>query len=280
VAAADRLVLGPIRTGLGLDRLTWSGSGAAPIPVEVLLFLAGLGIDVLEVWGMTETSGSATINTAENFRTGSVGRPHLGTEIKLAEDGEILVRGPMVALGYLREDGGVEPITDADGWLFTGDIGTLDQDGFLTITDRKKELIITSGGKNISPAQIENSLRSHPLIGQAVAIGDRRPYVTALIALDDEIAPAWAKARRLDLAGSEPALGDLSDLAAHPAVLAEVQAAVDLANSRLSRSEQIKRFRILPQPWTAETGELTPTLKLRRRVIMERHGETIDAMYD
>ena len=276
VAEADRLVLRPIRATLGLDNLRWPGSGAAPIPVEVLLFLAGLGIDVLEVWGMTETTGTVTINTPERFRTGSVGQPHLGTEIRLAEDGEILVRSPLVALGYLGSDGGIEPITDDGGWLATGDIGTLDQDGFLTITDRKKELIITAGGKNISPAQIENSLRSHPLIGQAVAIGDRRPYVTALIALDGEIAPAWAQAHQLDpVAGSTPAF-----LAAHPAVLAEIQAAVDLANSRLARPEQIKRFRILADPWTPETGELTPTLKLRRRVILERHHRTIDEMYD
>jgi long-chain acyl-CoA synthetase len=268
---ADRTVLRPIRAMLGLDGMRWAGSGAAPIPVEVLLFLAGIGVDVLEVWGMTETTGTATINTPDAFRTGSVGRPNLGMEIRIAHDGEIEVRGPLVALGYLRADGSVEPITDAEGWLATGDVGSID-DGYLTITDRKKELIITSGGKNISPAQIENALRTHPLIGHAVAIGDRRPYVTALIALDDEIAPAWARAREI---GTD----DPTTLAAHPAVLAELQQAVDAANQRLARVEQVKRFHVLGTPWTPESGEVTPTLKLRRRLITDRYATAIDELY-
>jgi long-chain acyl-CoA synthetase len=272
VAEADRTVLRPIRAMLGLDQVRYAGSGAAPIPVDVLLFLAGLGIDVLEVWGMTETTGTATINLPEAFRTGSVGRPSLETEIRIADDGEILVRSPLVALGYLQADGSVEPLTDADGWLATGDIGTVDEDGYLTITDRKKELIITAGGKNISPAQIENALRTHPLVGHAVAIGDRRPYVTALVALDEEIAPAWAKNQGIEVS-------DPTALAEHPAVLAEVQRAVDAANERLARVEQVKRFQVLGAPWTPESGELTPTLKLRRRVITERYATVIDDLY-
>ena len=284
VAEADLGVLRPIRATFGLDNLQVAGSGAAPISVDVLEFLAGFAIDILEVWGMTETTGTATTNTPDRFRLGTVGRPNEGMEIRLADDGEILVRGPLVALGYLGSDGGIESIIDDDGWLATGDVGTLDPDGFLTITDRKKELIITAGGENVSPAQIENSLRSHPLIGQAAAIGDRRPYLTALITLDEEMAPAWAKARNLDVStGSAGSVGsgraDLAALAAHPAVQAEIQVAVDGTNSRLARPEQIKRFRILPDPWTAETGELTPTLKLRRRVILERHGSAIDELY-
>jgi long-chain acyl-CoA synthetase len=257
---------------LGMDNVEWAGSGAAPIPVEVLQFLAGMGLDVLEVWGMTETTGSATINTVTDFRTGSVGRPNAGMEVRVADDGEILVRGPLVCLGYLQPDGSVAPATDADGWLPTGDVGVLDADGYLRITDRKKELIITSGGKNVSPAQIENLLRAHPLIGNAIAIGDRRPYVTALLVLDDETTPYWAKAHGVD--GVEPAA-----LAAHPAVLAEVDAAVRAANEKLSRAEQIKRYRMLPASWTPESGELTPTLKLRRRIIVERYSDTIDELY-
>nr|BFE59273.1 AMP-dependent synthetase/ligase [Dactylosporangium thailandense] len=272
LAQADDSVLRPMRALLGLQNMVWAGSGAAPIPVEVLRFLAGLGLDVLEVWGMTETTGTATINTPARFRTGTVGRPNPGMEVRLAEDGEILVRGPLVCSGYLRRDGGVEAITDTDGWLATGDVGTLDEDGFLTITDRKKELIITSSGKNVSPAQIEALLRAHPLIGQAVAIGDRRPYVTALIVLDDEVAPQWARAH-----GIEDPRPDA--LAANPVLLAEIQATVDAANARLSRPEQVKSFRILPSSWTPETGELTPTLKLRRRVITARYSDTIDALY-
>jgi long-chain acyl-CoA synthetase len=192
-------------------------------------------------------------------------------ELRIADDGEILTRGPLVCLGYLRPDGSVEPITDEDGWLHTGDVGVLDADGFLTITDRKKELIITSGGKNISPAQIENLLRAHPLIAQAVAIGDRRPYVTALIVLDEEVAPQWAVAHGVAAGGA--------DLATDPVVRAAVQAAVDAANEKLSRPEQVKAFHVMPTSWTPETGELTPTLKLRRRIITDRYAGEIDALY-
>jgi long-chain acyl-CoA synthetase len=260
----DEAVLRPIRTMLGLDSALWAGSGAAPIPVEVLLFLAGIGIDVMEVWGMTETTGTATTNTPEVFRTGSVGKPVPGMDLRLADDGEIMIRGPLICMGYLRSDGGVEPVVDADGWLATGDVGTIDDDGFLFITDRKKELIITSGGKNISPAGIETLLRAHPLVAQAVAIGDRRPYVTALVVLDEEMAQAR---------------GLTGDLASHPEIRAEIQKAVDAANARLSRPEQIKTFTILPVSWTAESGELTPKLTMRRRVINERYAQIIDEMY-
>jgi long-chain acyl-CoA synthetase len=257
---------------LGLDEMVWAGSGAAPIPVEVLLFLAGLGVDVLEVWGMTETTGTATINTPTAFRPGTVGRINAGMQLRLLDDGEIQVRGPLVCMGYLRADGGIESIVDADGWLSTGDLGVLDSDGYLTVTDRKKELIITSSGKNISPAQIENLLRAYPLIGQAVAIGDRRPFVTALIVLDEEIAPLWAASQGL-------AERDLPALAAHPAVHAAIAEAVAEVNDKLSRPEQVKLFRIMPGAWTPETGELTPTLKLRRRTIAEQHAKLIDEMY-
>ena len=250
----------------------WAGSGAAPIPVEVLLFLAGLGLDVLEVWGMTETTGGVTVNIPSRFRTGTVGKIHPGMEMRLGEDNEILVRGPLICLGYLRADGGVDPVVDEDGWLATGDVGTIDEDGFLTITDRKKELIITSAGKNIAPAQIENLLRAHPLIAQAVAIGDRRPYVTALIVLDEEVAPAWAAAHGVTAQG-------MAGIASAPEVLAEIQAAVDAANEKLARPEQVKTFHVLPNSWTPETGELTPTLKLRRRIIVDRYQPQIAGMY-
>jgi long-chain acyl-CoA synthetase len=271
-AAMDARILQPLRAKLGLDNLRWAGSGAAPIPVEVLLYLAGIGIDVLEVWGMTETTGTATINTPEAFRTGSVGRPNGGMEIRLASDGEILVRGPLVCAGYLRDDGGIDPVTDADGWLATGDVGVLDADGFLTITDRKKELIINSSGKNISPAQIENLLRAHPLVAQAVAVGDRRPYITALIVLDEEITPLWARSKGL------PAT-TIAALAEDPVLRAEIESAVAVANAKLSRPEQVKTFRILPRGWSPESGELTPTLKLRRRIIQDRYADEIGALY-
>jgi long-chain acyl-CoA synthetase len=272
LSAVDTTMLAPMRAALGLDRVRWAGSGAAPIPVQVLEFLASIGLDVLEVWGMTETTGTATINMPDNFRTGAVGRINPGMELKLADDGEILVRGPLVCLGYLQADGSIAPATDADGWLPTGDIGTVDDDGFLTITDRKKELLITSAGKNIAPTAIENLLRVHPLVGYAVAIGDRRPYITALVVLDEEILAGWARSHgHSDLSYAE--------LSAHPDIRSLAQTAVDQANERLSRPEQVKRFTIMTSPWTAESGELTPKLSLRRAVINQRYADLIEGMY-
>jgi long-chain acyl-CoA synthetase len=232
-------------------------------------------VEIYEVWGMTETTGTATINTPDNFRPGSVGRANLGMEVKVVEDGEIFVRGSLVCKGYLQPDGSVAKQTDDEGWLATGDVGTLDEDGYLTITDRKKELIITSSGKNIPPARIEGLLRSHPLVGQAMAVGDRRPYVTALVVLDEESAPNWARAKGLDV----PDPTDLAALATHPAVLAEIAEAVNAANERLARAEQIKKYLVLPQAWTPDSGELTPTLKLRRKVINDRFTPQIEDFY-
>ncbi len=267
----DAAVLRPIRARLGLDESTRNSSGAAPIPVAVLEFLASLGLVVTEVWGLSETTGAATLSTDDAFAPGTVGIVGPGVEVKIAEDGEILVRGPLVFAGYLQEDGTIRPDTDADGWLATGDIGTLDEHGLLTITDRKKELIITSGGKNIAPSKVEGLLRAHPLVSQAVCIGDRRPFVTALLVLDEETAPAWAAARGIS--------GSLADLAAHPDLHAELETAVAQANQVLSRVEQVKRYHVLDRPWTAESGELTPTLKLRRRVITDRYADEINALY-
>lgn len=271
-AAVDERVLGPIRTMLGLDQSVLNFSGAAPIPDAVVDFLAGFGIDVLEVWGLSETTGAATVSVPDAFSVGGVGKAIPGVEVRLADDGEILVRGPIVFLGYLQADGTIAPDTDADGWLATGDIGTIDDAGIVSITDRKKELIITSGGKNIAPSTVEQLLRAHPLIAQAVAIGDRRPYVTALLVLDEESAPAWAKARGLDTL-------ELAELAEHPDVVAELEAAVATANESLARVEQVKRHHVLGTPWTAESGELTPTLKLRRRVIVDRYATEIEQLY-
>ena len=273
IEQADREVLAPVRQLLGLDNLLLAASGAAALPVEVLYFIAGLGVEIEEVWGLSETTGAATSNTASAFKAGTVGRPLADIEVSLAEDGELLVRGPIVFLGYLQADGTIEPATDADGWFATGDIGTIDDDGYVTITDRKKELIITPGGKNIAPTRIEGLLKEHPLVGQAVAIGDDRPYITALIVLDDEIAPGWAAAKGIEES-------DVGELAEHPEVRAEIDRAVEAANSRLARVEQIKRYHLLPRAWTPETGEVTPTLKLKRRVINDRYGPDIRALYD
>lgn len=261
-----------LRARLGLDRASWPASGAAPIDRELLELFSSFGLDIYELWGMTETTGCVTTNRAGAHRPGTVGQPVPGVEVRTSDDGEVLVRGPLVCAGYLEPDGAIRPATDADGWLHTGDIGVLDADGFLSITDRKKELIISAGGKNIAPTAVENALRAHPLIGHALVFGDRRPYLVALLVLDEEAAPKWAREHGLGVTS-------LRDLAEHPAVLSEVAAAVEAANARLNRPEQVKRYRVLAHTWGVEGGELTPTLKLKRRVIHEKYADVIDQLY-
>jgi long-chain acyl-CoA synthetase len=269
---ADASVLQPIRSMLGLGEMITASSAAAPLPQEVARFFAGLGIKILDVYGMTETTGAFTANTEAEFKLGTVGRAMAGHEIKIAPDGEILTRGPLNTPGYLNLAEATAQLIDFDGWLHTGDIGSLDSDGFLSVLDRKKELIITSGGENISPASIENLLMEHPLIGQAAAYGDRRPYVVALITLDGDAAAAWARAHGVE--ELPPA-----ELASHPGLVAEISAAVAAANARLARVQQVKRWRLLPREWTPETGEVTPTLKLKRRVIYTQYADAIRELY-
>jgi long-chain acyl-CoA synthetase len=270
--AADERVLGPIRGLLGLGEAVSVFSAAAPLPPDVAAFFAGLGMKILDVYGMTETTGAFTANTPTEFKLGTVGRPYGGMEVTIAADGEILTRGPLTTPGYLNRPDLTEALTDPDGWLHTGDIGTIDADGFVSVTDRKKELIITAGGENVAPAAVENVLVAHPLIGQALAYGDRRPYVVALLTLDGEAAPAWARARGITA-------GSLAELACDPQVLAEVAAGVAAANERLARVQQVKRWRLLPVEWTAETEELTPTLKLKRRIVHAKYADIIDSLY-
>jgi long-chain acyl-CoA synthetase len=271
-ALGDRLVLAKIRAGAGMARCRFVASSAAPLAVDLAESLAALGLPVLEVYGLTETTGVATGNPPDAIRIGTVGRPIVGVELRLADDGEVLVRGPITTPGYLGQPEATAELFDAEGWLHTGDLGRLDDAGYLRIVDRKKELIITAGGKNISPANIESLLKQHPLVGQALAFGDRRPYVVALVTLDHEALPAWARQRGLHRQ-------DPGTLAGHPLVLEEVQHAVDAANQRLSRAEQVKRFKILPAEWTAESEELTPTLKLKRRVIHAKYAAELDALF-
>ncbi|MFD8520137.1 AMP-dependent synthetase/ligase [Streptomyces capillispiralis] len=268
----DAQVMRTFRAAVGLDECHRAFSGAAPVPAAVLEFLASVGLPVYEVWGLSETTGAATVSTPGAYALGSVGRPGPGIEVRVADDGELLVRGPVVFAGYLRADGGIEPGTDADGWLATGDVGTVDSRGFVTVTDRKKEIIITDGGKNIAPTRVESLLRAHPLIAHAVAIGDRRRYLTALLVLDEETAPLWARDHGIEETG-------LQALTRHPEVLAALDRAVAEANAVLSRAEQVKKHRVLAGPWTAETGELTPKLSLRRRAIDELHAAAIESMY-
>jgi long-chain acyl-CoA synthetase len=271
-AQAEQSVLRPIRSLLGLADAQIAVSAAAPLPPEVGTFFAGLGMKILDVYGMTETTGAFTTNTLSAFKLGTVGQAVAGIEVKIAEDGEILARGPLNTPGYLNMPDRTTELIDADGWLHTGDIGSMDADGFVSVVDRKKELIITSGGENISPAAVENLLVSHPLIGQALAYGDRRPYVVALLTLDGEVAPAWARARGIEASS-------LAQLAEDPVILAAIADAVAAANRRLARVQQVKGWRLLPVEWTAETEELTPTLKLKRRIVHGKYADVIDALY-
>jgi long-chain acyl-CoA synthetase len=271
-AVAEEQVLRPIRSLLGLGEADIVVSGAAPLPPEVGEFFGGLGVRILDVYGMSETTGAFTTNTPQAFRLGTVGRPVPGIEVRIAEDGEILARGPLATPGYLNLPEQTADLIDPDGWLHTGDIGAIDADGFVSVVDRKKELIITAGGENVSPAAVENLLVAHPLIGQALAYGDRRPYLVAILTLDGGVAPAWAKARGIEGAS-------LAELAANPVVLAEVERAVADANARLARVQQVKYWELLPVEWTPESEELTPTFKLKRRVVHAKYADIIDGLY-
>ncbi|HEX7293604.1 MAG TPA: long-chain fatty acid--CoA ligase, partial [Solirubrobacterales bacterium] len=259
---ADEQVLSGIRAMLGLDEVESFVVGAAPTPPEVLKFFLALGIEIRETWGMSETTAITTLNPPGGVRVGTVGPPIPNTEVKLAEDGEVMVRGPQVMKGYRNmPDKTAEALTD-DGWLLTGDIGELDEQGYLRIVDRKKELIINAAGKNMSPANIEAKLKAaSPLIAQAVAIGDRRPYNVALITLDPETLAARGAS------GEEPEIA------------AEIEQAVEEANGRLSRVEQIKRFQVLSGEWAPGGEELTPTMKLKRRPIERKYEAEIESLY-
>jgi long-subunit acyl-CoA synthetase (AMP-forming) len=273
VAAADENLFSKLREMLGLDQIVAVNVGAAPTPVDVLEFFHALGIELAELWGMSETCGTGTVNRPGAVKIGTVGPAAPGVELELAEDGEILCRGTFLMAGYRNQPDRTAETIDADGWLHTGDIGTIDADGYLKIVDRKKELIINAAGKNMSPANIEAALKSgSPLIGQACCIGDARPYNTALIVLDADFAPQWADQQGLD--GSS-----LEGLAAEPTVITAVQEGVDRANERLARVEQIKKFTIVPGDWLPGGDELTPTIKLKRKPIAQKYAQEIEAMY-
>jgi long-subunit acyl-CoA synthetase (AMP-forming) len=272
-AAADEQMFAGIRATLGLDQTLAINVGAAPTPRSVLEFFHALGLPVAELWGMSETCGSGAINRAENVKIGTVGQASPGCEVRLADDGELLVRGRFVFNRYRNSPEKTAEALDPDGWLRTGDVAEIDEDGFITLVDRKKELIINAGGKNMSPSNIEAELKSaSPLIGSAVCIGDARPYNTALIVLDSDFAPAWAAQNGLEGAS-------LTDIAAAPGIHDAISAAVDKANGGLSRVEQIKKFTILGTEWLPGGDELTPTMKLRRKPIAEKYEAQIESMY-
>jgi long-chain acyl-CoA synthetase len=274
LSAAERArpVWMAIRAKVGLEELEYGITGAAPINPAVIEFFQALGINLWEGWGMTETSVGATYNPLDRIKNGTVGIADPGVEVKIAEDGEILVRGGNVMRGYYKDPQKTSETIDPEGWLHTGDVGEIDMEGYVRIVDRKKELIITAGGKNISPANLEALLKQHPLIGQAAVIGDRHPYISALIVLDQEVVPVWARKAGIEFTST-------AELARHPAVRAEIQKAVDECNRHVSNVEAVRRFTILPVEWTPESEELTPTLKLKRRIISEKYENVIDEMY-
>ncbi|HLM76408.1 MAG TPA: long-chain fatty acid--CoA ligase, partial [Polyangiaceae bacterium] len=264
---AHKLVFSKLKPAIGLGKAKFCVSGAAPIAKEILDFFAGLDIIVREVYGQSEGTGPTSTNRPGKTKLGTVGPPYPGVEVKIAEDGEILVRGPNVFLGYFKEPEATAE-TLKDGWLCSGDLGEIDKDGYLVITGRKKEIIITAGGKNIAPKNIEGALKNHPLISEAVVIGDRRKFLSALISLDPEAARKFAEER-----GHKGAPQDL------PALIAEVQKAVDEVNATLARVETVKKFRIVPRPFSIETGELTPTLKVKRKIVNKNFATEIESMY-
>ena len=270
---ADALVLSKMRERLGLDQLELVLVGAAPTPREVLEFYHAIGVPIAEVWGMSETTGLTTSNPPDRIKIGTVGTPAPGIEVKLDEDGEVLVKGAMVMAGYRNLPDKTKETFTEDGWLRTGDIGEFDEDGYLKIVDRKKELIINAAGKNMSPANIEAKMKAaSPLIGQAVAIGDSRPYNVALIVLDPDAAPAVARQKGLPDPSPEA-------LAEEQAVIDEVQKGIERANEQLARVEQIKKFKILKADWEPGGDELTPTMKLKRKPIAEKYAREIEELY-
>jgi long-chain acyl-CoA synthetase len=273
VAAADAQVFSGLRKMLGFDAVEAVNVGAAPTPVEVIEFFHAIGVPLAELWGMSETCGAGACNPPGRIKIGTVGPATPGVELRLADDGELLVRGGVVMTGYRNLPDKTAEAIDADGWLHTGDIAQIDDDGYVKIVDRKKEIIINAAGKNMSPANIEATLKAaSPLIGQACCIGDARPYNTALIVLDSDFAPSWAGQHGISSAA-------LEELAADEQVRAAVQEGVEAANAKLARVEQIKKFHLVAGDWLPGGDELTPTMKLKRKPIAQKYAEDIEALY-
>jgi long-chain acyl-CoA synthetase len=267
---ADRLVFSKVREPFG-GRLRMPGSGGAPLSKDIIEFFDGIGLRITEGYGLTECTTACSTNRPDEYRFGSVGKPLPGFEVRIADDGEIELRSETVFLGYFKDPEATAAVLDEEGWLKTGDIGHLDEDGFLYITDRKKDILVTAGGKNVAPQNLENDLKTSRYVSQALVVGDRKPYVAALVTLDPAELGGWAAEHGLG--------GDMAELAGDPRVHDLVQGIVDDVNRERSRFEQIKRFTVLPRDFTMEHGEVTPTLKLRRRTVIEHFGSEIDSLY-
>ncbi len=266
----DKLVYGKLRAVFG-GHLRYAISGGAALGERLGHFFSGIGLTVLEGYGLTETTAVLTVNTPGSLKIGTVGRPAPGYTIRIADDGEVLAKGPGIFQGYWANPDATAEVLDDEGWFHTGDLGELDDDGFLRITGRKKEIIVTAGGKNVAPLVLEDAIRAHPLVSQAMVVGDGRPFIAALVTIDPEFFEAWAKQH-----GKE---GTIADLVDDPDLQAEIQQAIDAANALVSKAEAVKAFRILPVDFTIEGGELTPTLKVKRRVVSDRYADAIAAIY-
>lgn len=269
---AQKIVFSKVRARLGMDETRLAVASAAPLALETQEFFMSLSIPILDIWGMSELTGPGTISLPDAYRTGRSGRPIPGSEMKIGDDGELLVRGPHVFKGYFKNEEATRETIDPDGWLHSGDVAEIDADGYIRITDRKKELIITAGGKNIAPQFLEGKLKQIPAVSQAVAIGDRRPYVVALLAVDPNTVAAEAEKAGISATTAEEA-------AASDAFRAYVMAQVEEINKGLARYESIKKIALLPREMTTDSGELTPTMKLKRRVIHANHKDTIEGLY-
>ena len=270
-AVFDKLVYGKLRAALG-GNCHSAISGGAPLGARLGHFYRGVGLSIYEGYGLTETSAAITVNRVDDLRVGSVGKLVPGNSMRLGDDGELLVKGGVVFGGYWHNEAETDAVF-TDGWFHTGDLGAIDDDGFLTIVGRKKEIIVTAGGKNVAPALLEDRLRAHPLISQAMCVGDQQPFIAALITIDPDAFPGWKDRNGKDAGAS---VGDLTD---DPDLRAEIELAVKEANQAVSKAEAIRKFRILPVDFTEDTGELTPTLKVKRKVVAEKFASDIDALY-
>jgi long-chain acyl-CoA synthetase len=268
----DKIALSKVREGLGMDEVDIAITAAAPINPDLVKFFMTIGVPLYELYGMSETTGPATTNIPGSFKIGSVGKALPGVEVKTADDGELLMRGGVITKGYYKLDDASKESFDPEGWLHSGDLARIDDDGFVWIVGRKKEIIITAAGKNIAPAKLETLLGNHPLVSKACMIGDQRKFLTMVVALDHEEAPAWAEAHGLEYQ-------DLESFSKLPAVQDEIASAVAEANESVARVEQIKKWVIVPDEWTPDSGEVTPSLKLKRRVVHERYADQIESMY-
>ena len=268
----DRLVYSRLRAATG-GRVAWAVSGGAPLGPRLGHFFRGVGIVVLEGYGLTETAGATTVNRPRQLRLGTVGRPFAGASVRIADDGEVLLRGPHVFVGYWADPDATAAVLDPDGWFHTGDLGELDDDGYLSITGRLKEILVTAGGKNVAPAPLEDRVRAAWIVGQCMVVGDARPYIAALVAIDPESFEAWKSTHEVDPAAS------IADLVDDPVLRADVQAAIDEANRTVSTAESIRRFCIVPTDWTEEGGQLTPSMKLRRNVVLAEHADLLERLY-